>query len=88
MADGFPTGAWKRLEALEKAVRFRHPRIIVITVPTPIGASDDRTPETEAALAELKRQHAVTDDDLLICVANYSDDPELLPRLVSITSQF
>jgi len=78
----------KRLEQLERAIRFKQPRIIVITVPTPIGASDDRTPETEAALTEIKRQHVVTDDDLVVHIANYSDDPELLPQLVSITSQF
>ena len=88
MADGFPTGAWKRLEALEKAVRFRHPRIIVITVPTPIGASDDRTPETEAALTEIKRQHAVSGEDLVVQIANFTDDLEQLPQLVSISSQF
>ena len=86
MVDGFPTGAWKRLEAIEKAIRFRHPRTVVITVPTPIGV--DRTPETEAALVEIKRQHAVSDDDLVIEIANFTDDPEQLPQLVSISSQF
>jgi hypothetical protein len=71
----------KRLELLERAIRFRHPRTIVFVVDTGVA-----TPETEAALAEIKRQHVVTDDDLVVHIANYSDDPEQLPQLVSITS--
>jgi len=60
--------------------------MVVLTVP----ASDDgaRTPETETALIEIKRQHGVSDaDDLVIEVARYGDDPESLPQLVSMTSQ-
>ena len=86
MVNGFPTAVWKRLEALERAVRFRGPRMVVLTVPT--GDDGVRTPETETALIEIKRQHGVNADDLVVEIANYSDgaDPELLPRLVSITS--
>jgi hypothetical protein len=40
------------------------------------------------AVAELKQQHAVTDDDLLVCIANYGSGPEQVPQLVSITQQF
>jgi hypothetical protein len=86
VVNGFTTTVWKRLEALEKAVRFRHPRMIVLTVPT--GDDGVRTPETETALAEIKRQHAIMDDDLVVEVANYTDDPAQLPQLVSITQQF
>ena len=75
----------KRLELLERAIRFRHPRTIVFVVPTCVGTGLV-TPETEAALTEIKRQHAVTDDDLVVHIANFSDDPELLPELVNITS--
>jgi hypothetical protein len=75
----------KRLEHLERAIRFKHPRTIVFVVPTPVGTGVV-TPETEAALAEIKRQHAVTDDDLVVHIANYGDDPEELPQLVSVTS--
>jgi hypothetical protein len=85
MVDGFPTAVWRRIEALEKAIRLRHPRYIVITVPTD-ASTGKPTAEGEAALAELKRQHVVSDDDLVVQIANYSDDPEQLPQLVSITS--
>ena len=89
MVNGFPTAVWKRLEALERAVRFRGPRLVVIRVPTPIGAMDERTAETEAALVELKRRHGVSDvDDLVVEIANFTDDPEQLPQLVSVSSQF
>jgi hypothetical protein len=86
MVNGFPTAVWKRLEALERAVRFRGPRMVVLTVPT--GDDGVRTPETETALIEIKRQHGVNADDLVVEIANYSDsdDPEALPQLVSITS--
>jgi hypothetical protein len=87
MVNGFPTAVWKRLEALERAVRFRGPRMVVLTVPT--GDDGARTPETETALIEIKRQHGVSDaDDLVIEVARYGDDPESLPQLVSVSSQF
>jgi hypothetical protein len=74
----------RRLEDLEKAIRFREPRLVVFTVPT--GDDGVRTPETETALIEIKRQHGVTDDDLVVEVANYGAHPEALPQLVSITS--
>jgi hypothetical protein len=74
----------KRLEQLERTIRFKQPRLVVITVPTCLGTGV--AADTEAALAEIKRQHAVTDDDLVVQIANYSDDPEQLPQLVSITS--
>jgi len=89
VVNGFPTAVWKRLEALERAVRFRGPRMVVITVPTVPDGTGARTPETETALIEIKRQHGVSDaDDLVVEIANYSesDDPEALPQLVSITS--
>ena len=83
MVNGFPTQIWKRLEALEKAVRFRGPRLAVFMVPT---GDDGVTAETEEALTALKRQHGVSDaDDFVIQVANYTDEPDL-PQLVSITS--
>ena len=84
MVNGFPTAVWKRLEALERAVRFRGPRMVVLMVPT--GDDGVRTPETETALIEIKRQHGVNADDLVVEIASYGADPELLPRLVSITS--
>jgi hypothetical protein len=84
MVNGFPTAVWKRLEALERAVRFRGPRMVVLTVPT--GDDGVRTPETETALIEIKRQHGVNADDLVVEIASYGADPESLPRLVSITS--
>jgi len=85
MVNGFPTAVWKRLEALERAVRFRGPRMVVLTVPT--GDDGVRTPETETALIEIKRQHGVSDaDDLVVEIAHYGDEPEALPQLVSITS--
>jgi hypothetical protein len=84
MVNGFPTAVWKRLEALERAVRFRGPRMVVLTVPT--GDDGVRTPETETALIEIKRQHGVNADDLVVEIASYGADPELLPQLVSITS--
>jgi len=88
VVNGFPTQIWKRLEALEKAVRFRGPRMVVITVPTVPDGTGARTPETETALIEIRRQHGVSDaDDLVIEVARYGDDPESLPQLVSMTSQ-
>ena len=83
MVNGFPTAVWKRLEALERAVRFRGPRMVVLTVPT---GADGVTAETEEALTALKRQHGVNADDLVVEIASYGADPELLPRLVSITS--
>jgi hypothetical protein len=83
VVNGFPTQIWKRLEALEKAVRFRGPRLAVFTVPT---GDDGVTAETEEALTALKRQHGVSDaNDFVIQVANYTDEPDL-PQLVSITS--
>jgi hypothetical protein len=75
----------KRLEQLERAIRFRSPRIIVITVPTD-ASTGKPSAETEAATAELHRLHAVTDDDLVVHVANYSDDVAP-PQLVSIQQQ-
>ena len=76
----------KRLEQLERAIRFRHPRLIVLTVPTCLGTGV--AADTEAALAEIKRQHAVTDDDLVVHIANYGSGPEQVPQLVSVTQQF
>ena len=76
----------KRLELLEQTIRFRHPRIIVLTVPT--GASTGkRSAETDAAVAEFHRELGVTVSDLVAHVANYSDGPEQLPQLVSVTQQ-
>jgi hypothetical protein len=68
----------RHLEDLEKA-KFRHPRMIVVKIAT--DAADG-----EAALAALKQRHAVTDDDLLVVIADYSDGGEQ-SQLVSITQQ-
>jgi hypothetical protein len=67
----------KRLEALERSISFRRPRCIVVTVP--IRNDGTTTAETEAAIADLKREHAVTNADLVVHVARYcTDEP---PRL-------
>jgi hypothetical protein len=76
VVNGFPTAVWKRIEALEKAIRFRAPRIVVVSVPSNIS---------DAALAELERQHAITDSDLLVCIKNFTDDTTQSPQLVSST---
>lgn len=75
----------KRLEQLERAIRFKEPRIFVITVPTHIGANGSVTADTEVALTALKQKYAVTDEDLVVQIANYTDDPEQAPHLVSVT---
>jgi len=86
MVNGFPTQIWKRLEALEKAVLIKEPRLLVTTVPVS-ATTGAITAEGEVTLAEYKRRHAVNDDDLLVLVSNYvDDDPEEPPQLVSITS--
>ena len=54
----------KRLEALERSISFRRRRCIVVTVPT--GKDGTTTEQTEAAVAELQREHAVTDADLVV----------------------
>jgi hypothetical protein len=84
VVNGFPTAVWKRIEALEKAIRFRHPRMIVLTVPTD-ASTGKPSAEIDAAVAAIHQQLAVTDDDLVVHVANYTDDPEQLPQLVSST---
>ena len=81
----------KRLEQLEQTIRFRHPRIIVLTVPTD-ASTGKPTAETEAAVNELHQQLGVTDSDLVVHVANYSSEPEQFaslnaPLLASITQQ-
>ena len=81
----------KRLEQLEQTIRFRHPRIIVLTVPTD-ASTGKPTAETEAAVVELHQQLGVTDSDLVVHVANYSSEPEQFatlnaPLLASITQQ-
>jgi len=73
------------LEDLEKAIKFRHPRMIVVKIATD-AATGKHTADGEAALAALKQQHAVTDDDLLVVIADYSDGGEQ-SQLVSITQQ-
>jgi len=82
----------KRLEQLEQTIRFRHPRIIVLTVPTD-ASTGKPTAETEAAVVELHQQLAVTDADLVVHVANFSNGPEEYaslnaPQLVSVTQQY
>jgi hypothetical protein len=52
------------------------------------GEDRDDRDQAMTAVAELKQQHAVTDDDLLVCIANYGSGPEQVPQLVSITQQF
>ena len=76
----------KRLEQLEQTIRFRHPRIIVLTVPTD-ASTGKPTAETDALVAELQEQLGVTDSDLVVHVANYSSEPEQLPQLVSVQQQ-
>ena len=71
----------RHLEDLEKAIKFRHPRMIVVKI-----ATDAATGKHTADLAALKQQHAVTDDDLLVVIADYSDGGEQ-SQLVSITQQ-
>ena len=80
----------KRLEQLEQTIRFRHPRIIVLTVPTD-ASTGKPTAETDAVV-ELHQQLGVTDSDLVVHVANYSSEPEQFaslnaPLLASITQQ-
>jgi hypothetical protein len=75
----------RRLKDLEKAIKFRHPRMIVVKIATD-AATGKHTADGEAALAALKQQHAVTDDDLLVVIADYSDGGEQ-SQLVSITQQ-
>ena len=79
----------KRLELLEQTIRFRHPRMIVLTVPTD-ASTGKPTAETDVAVAELHEQLGVTDSDLVVHVANYCDDVEQpqQPQLVSITQQY
>jgi hypothetical protein len=75
----------KRLSQLEAAIRFRSPRIVVLTLP--VDATGTLSAETEAAVAELHQQLAVTDDDLVVHIANYGAGPEQLPQLVNVTQQ-
>ena len=78
----------KRLEDLEKAIRFREPRIVVVSMATSIEA-DGVHPRVEAALAERKRQLALSDDDTLVCVKNFfmtDDEIEQLPEDQLVTS--
>jgi hypothetical protein len=80
----------KRLEQLEHTMRFRHPRIIVLTVPTD-ASTGKRSAETEAAVVELHQQLGVTDDDLVVHIANFSGPEQFAslnaPQLVSVTQQ-
>ena len=65
-------GFMRRLEALERSISFRQPRCIVVTVPT--STEGVVTAETEAAIGELKREHEVTDADLVVHVSRYRVD--------------
>ena len=86
MVNGFPAQIWKRLEAIEAAIRFREPRLLITVVPV-YASTGAITAEGEAMLIEYKRRHAVTDDDLVVLVSNYvDDDPEESPQLACISS--
>jgi hypothetical protein len=78
------------LELLEQTIRFRHPRIIVLTVPTD-ASTGKPTAETATAVAELHQQLGVNDDDLVVHVANFSGHEQFAslnaPQLVSVTQQ-
>jgi len=88
MVNGFPTQVWKRLEQLERAIRLREPRTVVVSVATSIEA-DGVHPRVEAALAECKRQLALSDDDTLVCIKNFfmtDDEIEQLSEDQLVTS--
>jgi len=46
----------RHLEDLEKAIKFRHPRMIVVKIATD-AATGKHTADGEAALAAIKQQH-------------------------------
>ena len=76
----------KRLEQLEKVIRVKQPRLIVITVPT--DASTGLVSAEHGDVAELHRELAVTDTDLVVHIASYCSDNLEQPQLVSITQQY
>jgi hypothetical protein len=76
----------KRLEQIGKVISVKRPRLIVITVPTD-ASTGLVSAETDAGVAELHREHGVTDTDLVVHIANYCDDVEQ-PQVVSITQQY
>jgi hypothetical protein len=75
----------KRLEDLEKAIRFREPRIVVVSMATSIEA-DGVHPRVEAALAECKRQLALSDDDTIKNFYMTAEEIEQLPEDQLVTS--
>jgi len=75
----------KRLEDLEKAIRFREPRIVVVSMATSIEA-DGVHPRVEAALAECKRQIALSDDDTIKNFYMTAEEIEQLPEDQLVTS--
>jgi hypothetical protein len=75
----------KRLEDLEKAIRFREPRIVVVSMATSIEA-DGVHPRVEAALAECKRQLALSDDDTIKNFYVTAEEIEQLPEDQLVTS--
>jgi hypothetical protein len=59
----------RRLEDLERAIRFREPRHIVLMVP--VDDTGKTSAETDAKVAELHQRLAVHDDDLVVHVKHY-----------------
>jgi hypothetical protein len=73
--------AWRDCRVYQEvatSAEIRHPRRIVCMVPT--GEDGDVTAATEEAVALLLREAAVTNDDLVVCIAHY-DDATGRPRI-------
>jgi hypothetical protein len=59
----------RRLEDLERAIRFREPRNLVVVVP--VDDTGKTSAETDAKVDELHQRLAVHDDDLVVHVKHY-----------------
>ena len=84
-----PAGFAKRLEDLGAAIKFRHARTIVVSVPTqltPVPHSVEMTaavmPETRRAVDALLETLLVGEQDLVIEVSKYTGE---VPELISLT---
>lgn len=68
---------WKRLEAIEKAIKLRPARQVMVLV--------DGHQEDQSAADEIVKELGASPDDLVIYLRQFGGDDPDLPRLLSVT---
>jgi hypothetical protein len=79
----------KRLESVERAIGFHHPRTIVMSVPMLLVSKGDNSGENDAGITaevqkdidEILRDIGATDEDLIVQVASFMSNRKRMVRV-------